>query len=62
MEKDKKEDISHLFKPGYKFKVEKFDFESPEIKEEIANTHRLQQECMDRKIIDPESLERRMTI
>lgn len=62
MPKNNKEDVSHLFKPGYEFVVKKFDFDSPEIKEEIANTHRLQQECMDRKVIDLESLKRRMTI
>ena len=62
MQKNTKDDVSHLFKPGYEFKVEKYDFESPEIKKEIETTHRLQRECMDRKIIDPESLKRRMTI
>ena len=62
MEKNNTDDVSHLFKPGYEFKVEKYDFESSEIKKEIENAHRLQQECKDRKIIDPESLQRIMTI
>lgn len=60
--KDVKKDIMSIFKEGYVFKVEVYDFDSPEIQKLIADTHKAQQECLDRKKLDYESLQRRMTI
>lgn len=62
MQENTMNDVSHLFKPGYVFKVEKYDFDSPEIKAEIEAAHRFQAECLERKKVDPESLNRVMTI
>lgn len=63
MENEKNtEDVSHLFKPGYKFEVPIIDFNSAEVKAEIAQAHFEQAEIMERKKIDTESLYRRMDI
>lgn len=51
-----------LFKDGYVFQVETIDFDSPEIQKEITDCHKAQRECLERKIVDNESLEKRMGI
>lgn len=45
-----------LFKDGYTFKVEVYDFDSPEMKKDIENAHKEQQEILDRMKVDYDSL------
>ena len=52
------EDVSHLFKAGYAFKVEVYDFNSDEIRKEIEIAHQEQQAILDRKMVDSDSLNR----
>jgi len=52
------ESFDSLFKEGYTFKVEVYDFDSPEIKKEIELAHKEQQEILDRKVVDVDSLNR----
>lgn len=52
------ESFDSLFKEGYTFKVEVYDFNSPEIKNEIEATHKEQQAILDRKVVDVDSLSR----
>lgn len=52
------ESFDSLFKEGYTFKVEVYDFESPEIKKEIEAAHKEQQAILDRKVVDVDSLSR----
>jgi len=47
---------SDLFKEGYTFKVEVYDFDSPEMKKNIENAHKEQQEILDRMKVDYDSL------
>ena len=51
-----------IFKDGYVFQVEVLDFDSDEIKTEINNCITEQKKCMDRLVIDQESLNKRCTI
>ncbi len=52
------ESFDSLFKEGYTFKVEVYDFDSPEIKNEIEVAHKEQQAILDRKVVDVDSLNR----
>lgn len=52
------ESFDSLFKEGYIFKVEVYDFDSPEIKKEIEAAHKEQQAILDRKVVDVDSLNR----
>ena len=52
------ESFDSLFKEGYTFKVEVYDFDSPEIKKEIEAAHKEQQAILDRKVVDVDSLNR----
>ena len=52
------ESFDSLFKEGYTFKVEVYDFDSPEIKKEIEVAHKEQQAILDRKVVDVDSLNR----
>ncbi len=47
-----------LFKEGYTFKVEVYDFESEEIKKQIEAAHKAQQDILERKVVDVDSLNR----
>ena len=47
---------SELFNKGYNFKVEIYDFDSPEIKKDIENAHKEQQAILDRMKVDYDSL------
>ena len=44
----KKSEEPKLFKEGYVFEVEAYDFDSPEIKKEVETAHREQQTILDR--------------
>lgn len=45
-----------IFRPGYEFKVAHFDLESDETKKLIRECVRLQEECLQRKEITQEVL------
>jgi len=52
------ESYASLFKKGYTFKIEVYDFDSPELKKEIEAAHKEQQAILDRKVVDVDSLNR----